>query len=298
MAREMLHLTLYIILCYLTTAELRLNGIFTSYMVLQEPDESLGIHAPYLYGEALLNETVIITGSNGFPLQNVKLIPSQGPVENKTEYGNWSIAIKPNINDPSYPGPYTINISSITTSTNNQTMFTSLTDIYFGDVFLCSGQSNMQYEVHQTDTAEYEESIAINYPNIRIAQLVNHASNYPIQNISLSKNSWMIPNNVTIADFSAICWMNGRMTMDYLRNKTNKKTPRYLGLIESAIGGTSVHLWSPGYVGEACNSTGQLPNTGECAENPPGQLFNSMINPLSMNHIGISLKQIMWYQGM
>eukprot|EP01084_Bolivina_argentea_P250904 420578_1 len=284
----------FFVVIQIINGELRLNGVFRDNMVLQEPNDKLKIRPTYIYGEAFLNETVIITGSKGFPLINYKIIPKQGPVVNQTDYGNWSVAIIPNITDPSYPGPYTINISSIWTSNGKETMFLSINNTYFGDVFLCVGQSNMQYEVGDTDNKSYEYSIAKNYPNIRYAIINEEKSFYPIQNVSIAHNEWSIPFNHSIKGFSAICWMNGRMTSDYLKSKG---TTRYIGLLESAVGGTSVHLWAPGSVGLACNSTGQLPDNGEANPKNAGQLFHTMINPLSMNGIGLSLKQIMYYQG-
>ena len=119
-----------------------------------------------------------------------------------------------------------------------------LEDVYFGDVFLCGGQSNMQYKVSQTDVKEYEESIAINYPNIRFVMVATNNSVDPFYNASIESkpgHQWLIPNNVTIQQFSAICWINGRLISEYLLNTTNTK--RYIGLIESAVGGTTVHFW-------------------------------------------------------
>ena len=46
-------------------------------------------------------------------------------------------------------------------------------------------------------------------------------------------------------------------------------------------------------MGIACNTTGQLPSTGECVDGTPGQLYNAMINPLAMDGLGISIRQIM-----
>lgn len=118
-------------------AEVRVSGIFTNSMVLQIPYPNKGVPPTNIFGTAFLNETVMITGSNGFP-GPFKLTPNCTNGQ-PCEYGNWSVPIYPNTNDASFPGPYTISIVSMNTATNSITNNVTFNDTYFGEVFLCSG---------------------------------------------------------------------------------------------------------------------------------------------------------------
>eukprot|EP01084_Bolivina_argentea_P160337 279232_1 len=279
---------LFLCLLHVASGELRLNGVFGDHMVLQTPDNNANIPASRIYGMALLTETIYISGSAGFP-GPFKVTPKTN-IQNSL-YGNWSVEIVPNENDKSYPGPYTITINI-----SNTTIGRTLNDVYFGDVFLCGGQSNMQVTIDETDDAASEKKAANSLPNIRINQIKGNYSNSTIQNIS-SSIPWTVSSNNTIGRFSAVCWVGfGRLISEYLSSKTGKTN--YIGLIESAVGGTTVHFWAPGIVGQSCNSTGQLPWQGECANgNSPGALFNAMINPISMNGTGLSIRAVSYYQG-
>eukprot|EP01083_Nonionella_stella_P226017 803087_1 len=152
---------LTVVLFTIVSSEIRLNGIFGNHMVLQKPDKSQGIPATHIYGLALLTDTVHIVGSEGFP--GPFTVKPTTNIQN-SKYGNWSVEIVPNANQPD--GPYTITISA----ENGEDSIT-LRDIYFGQVFLCGGQSNMQVTIDSTDDANYEKQAANSLPNIRINQI-------------------------------------------------------------------------------------------------------------------------------
>eukprot|EP01084_Bolivina_argentea_P250889 420552_1 len=271
--------------------EIQLNGIFGDHMVLQTKNSSNSIPATNIYGLALLNETVFISGSEGFPSQ-IKIKPSTNQTNSK--YGNWSATIDIDTTSTYYPGPFIIYIKSINNNNNIITSNITLNDIYFGDVWICSGQSNMEYTVNACDNHAQEMKYADMLPNIRLFQVNKTLSNYTQQNLtSLQNKGWQIANNQTILSFSCICWTTARFVAQWFND-----TKRYFGLIESDWGGTTVHFWAAGDVGVVCNSTHLLPSSGECANgNAPGAIFNAMINPLSMNGNGISIRQLIWYQG-
>eukprot|EP01084_Bolivina_argentea_P062662 114602_1 len=293
-------LLLFILFGVFVNGEVRLSGLFGDHMVIQVQHPELGIHPSYIYGLALLNETVTIIGSDGFP-GPFKLTPT---TNNSTQkYGNWSTSLIADTNHPTYPGPFTINITS-TNINNKQTGNIIIQDIYFGELILCTGQSNMGTTVAEGDSKEQEIAIAKNFPNIRLLHINNSNSDTPMQNTTgIYNNTWMIAGTKTpvgsdsVGTFSAACWMTGRRITAYLETISSNTSKPYVGLIESSIGGTTVHFWAPAYVGIACNSSGQLPNTGECASGPAGQLFNTMINPISFGGKGLSVRNILYYQG-
>eukprot|EP01083_Nonionella_stella_P007231 20885_1 len=292
---------LAIVIIRWSEAGLNISEAFTSHMVLQQANPSLNIPPTHLFGMAFLNETVSITGSEGFP-GPFKLSTTASKNNMYPGYGNFTITVVGNESHPSYPGPYTINIQSFTINAMQPTDNVTLIDVYFGDVFLCSGQSNMEFNVGQCDNSKYERAEANDLPNIRLLNPVHTMSNFTLQTLNTVQHlGWRVASNETIPGFSCVCWISARLTAQWLYNQTGKKP--YLGLIESDIGGTSIHFWAPGIVGQVCNSTGMLPSGGECASKGPpyyafpGSIFNAMINPIAMYQNGLSIRQAVWYQG-
>eukprot|EP01084_Bolivina_argentea_P030937 57282_1 len=161
--------SILVLLFLLKTNEsgLNISGVFSSHMVLQQANSALNIPATHIFGMAFLNETIKITGSTGFPgpfqLNTIATHNNRYP-----GYGNFTVEIIGNESDASYPGPYTINIQSFSINTSELTGNFTMNDVYFGDVFLCSGQSNMEFNVGQCDNTEYEKEQANNLPNIRL----------------------------------------------------------------------------------------------------------------------------------
>eukprot|EP01084_Bolivina_argentea_P298718 514822_1 len=283
-------------------AEVRVSGIFTNNMVLQIPYSSKGVPPTRIFGTALLNETVTITGTSGFP-GPFTLTPNC--TNNQScQYGNWSVPLIPNTNDASFPGPYTITITSKNNITNEITGTITLNDTYFGEVFLCSGQSNMEYKVYQCSNFQNELNYSASLPNIRMYLTNVSYQNFTMQNVSAQKgwangkSGWVVAGPGAINDFSCICWESGRIITQWLMKQYPNKKP-YIGLIDSNVGGTSVYFWAAGIAGRACNLTGNLPSTGEAASATfsAGGLYNSGINPLCMNKNGISIRQAIYYQG-
>ena len=175
-------------------------------------------------------------------------------------------------------------------SVSNSTTFG---DVYFGDVIICSGQSNMEYPVSGTDNGTAEIDGAKYYPNIRLFNVVHNESN---SSITTMDGAWQVASNDSVKGFSAVCYIAGRMLADWLRDTKPDRTS-YLGLIESNIGGTTVHFWAPPEVGQACNSTGILPSKGEAAQHVEGWLWNAMVNPIAHNGTGYPVLAAMYYQG-
>jgi len=189
-------------------------------------------------------------------------------------------------------GPYVI---TITTATEKIV----LEDVLFGDVWVCSGQSNMEFSVSGAFNASTEFLIANNYPNIRLFS-VGHS------NVSLTPLDQLLPGqlytwapvtNITVRGFSAVCWFAGRDLYDAVQ------VP--LGLISSNWGGTYIQAWSSPDALAACNITKDT--FVELAENEsleksilkgvnPNQysvLWNAMIAPFLRSPIAGAL----WYQG-
>ncbi|MBA3847735.1 MAG: hypothetical protein H0X45_13970, partial [Planctomycetes bacterium] len=104
-------------------------------------------------------------------------------------------------------------------------------DLWFGDVWLCSGQSNMQLSVAQAAEAEAELSNAI-HPQIRLFTVPNRTAFVPQPLVSAQ---WRTCDRDSVAGFSAVGYFFGR----HLRHET--KVP--IGLINSSWGGTVAEAW-------------------------------------------------------
>jgi len=107
------------------------------------------------------------------------------------------------------------------------------TNIMIGDVWICSGQSNMEWSVSLSNNAEEEISNA-NHTNIRLFTVPNKIDMQPQNNTELSR--WMICSPETIGSFSAVGYFFGR--------DLNKELNVPIGLINTTWGGTDVKSWT------------------------------------------------------
>lgn len=140
----------------------------------------------------------------------------------------------------------------------------ALEDVYFGDVWLCGGQSNMQMTVNQAFNASEEIALADKYPEIRLFTVgQGNFSSHPVQTLSSITQPWSVASSKSIngnpwAYFSAVCWFFGKNLYD--RNKVP------LGLISSNWGGTPVQAWSSPESLQRCKQAGILSNLALCCK--------------------------------
>jgi len=140
--------------------------------------------------------------------------------------GKFKIRIK----TPKYGGPYVMVISGAGTAIK-------FDNIMIGDVWLCSGQSNMEMPLAGWGNInDFKTEIAeANYPNIRLLQ-VNHAtSNLPSDTVSVQNGGWNVCSPANIPEFSATAYFFAR--------EVYKKTGIPIGLIHSSWGGTVAEAW-------------------------------------------------------
>ena len=134
--------------------------------------------------------------------------------------GRWQVKIGPF----GAGGPHTLTISgSINATINN---------VLIGDVWLCSGQSNMEWGVASSHDAD-KEIAAANHPNIRLFQVPKLISLHP-EDVVNSK--WAACSPDTIKSFSAVGYYFGRTLHQDLN------VP--IGLINSSWGGTVAEAWT------------------------------------------------------
>jgi sialate O-acetylesterase len=135
--------------------------------------------------------------------------------------GRWQIVIGPLM----HGGPYEMGIQG---KSNN----ISLKNILVGDVWVGSGQSNMEWIVKNTNDAENEIAKA-NYPKIRLYTVKKATSFVPLKD--LPGGEWLECNPNTIGEFSAVAYFFGR--------KLHEELDVPIGLINSSWGGTNIQTW-------------------------------------------------------
>jgi sialate O-acetylesterase len=193
----------------------------------------------------------------------------------------------------------------------------TITDVLVGDVWVGSGQSNMQWAVRQSDNAEAEIASAA-FPQIRLFYVPRKPSPAPVEDVDAK---WIVCSPESVREFSAVLYFFGRQMHRDL------KIP--MGLIHSSWGGTPIASWisGPSLAGnsrlepfltywqnlvlqyprnasryelalkkwEAGGSQGPRPAAplGPGHAHEPTSLYNGMIAPLAK----YTIKGALWYQG-
>merc|ERR1711879_339614 len=158
---------------------------------------------------------------------------------------------------------------------------TVITNVTFGDVFFCSGQSNMWLPVHYTFSRNktYDALKRGKYQNIRLYTYPKVETNDTVF-ISDQVAPWLNADNNTVDGFSATCWYFAQ----YLTDKIGQDVP--IGLIHSAIGGSRLEQWSSREAVAKCKDLDQ-------DQGNHGVLFYGMTTPF----VNMTVKMVMWYQG-
>ena len=211
--------------------------------------------------------------------------------------GNWIVKLKP----VKAGGPYVLKINS-----------QEIKNILIGDVWICSGQSNMEWRLKQTSNPDADVAGA-NYPMIRLFQVPR--SEVDAEKSSVN-SSWKECTSENAANFSAIGYFFGRDL------HKNLKVP--IGLINNAVGGSPAESWMSNAVLKGDSEYKQFHEAypkqienhqkalerhkevvakakaeGTKAPNAPGKpwmpsgLYNGMLTPLAP----YAIKGAIWYQG-
>ncbi|MDZ7292206.1 MAG: sialate O-acetylesterase [candidate division KSB1 bacterium] len=186
----------------------------------------------------------------------------------------WSVKIK----TPAAGGPYQIIINGYNVVV--------LEDVMIGEVWLCSGQSNMEWSGAHGLPQSLEEAPHATNPNLRLFNITKATSDYPQEDCHAS---WRVCNPEDMKHFSAVGYFFGKKLHEEL------KVP--VGLINASWGGTPAEVWTPKelvendpVLKEAATKVSQSVPYWPII---PGQSFNAMISPITNFQIAGAI----WYQG-
>ncbi|MCK0148091.1 sialate O-acetylesterase [Arenibacter sp. F26102] len=193
--------------------------------------------------------------------------------------GRWKQSVK----TPKAGGPYTITI-------NEQ----KIENVLIGEVWLCSGQSNMQWAMRNTDNG-FREAASANNPNIRLFYAARQLGDAPQLD---SYGKWEESSPQSVIDFSAVAYFFGKEL-----NKELGDTP--IGLIHTSWGGSSAQAWVKDeilrddplydcyYEREKKNEANAAQGVLSINQISPSRLYNAMIHPF----IPYAIQGVIWYQG-
>jgi len=286
-----------------TQAEVKTASLISDHMVIQQ-------NAPaHIWGWADAGEKV-----------TVRIAGQEKSVAADSE-GNWLIKLDA-ITASDHPDPVEMTIAG---SANMLT----IADVAIGEVWLCSGQSNMAFRVSRAENAT-EAIQSATFPGIRMVTINHSAGPQGMKDAALG-SKWRQCDPTTVSNFSAVGYFFGR--------DLHQQLGVPVGLIDSSYGGTLVEAWTSRKMLETVPSAGPIlerfdaalevypekieqykkdaeeyktkvaeakaagtdvrkirrPRVpmGDTSPHSPGGLFNNMINPI----VQYTIQGAIWYQG-
>jgi len=275
--------------CLTAQAEVSLPNIFGDHMVIQREQ------ANPVWGTADVGEAVTVR------------IDGQSHATVAGEDGKWRVKLDP----LAAGGPYTLSVTG-----NNSLSFE---DVLVGEVWFCSGQSNMEWVIKNTNHADVELATA-NNPQIRLITVAKDGTQELKDNF---KGQWEVATPEIVAEFSAVGYLFGKRLQNALG------VP--IGLIDNSWGGSSAEAWVPRETLEAAGTFDEIirsrdesaaaytdeVHAGEIAkykeweaagkpdprlrwpsdprsnQHLTANIYNGMVHPLT----GYGIRGVIWYQG-
>lgn len=250
-----------ILCCLKSEAKITLPAFFSDNMVLQQQDQV------WLWGNATGKRVQVTTGWNG---KEYSVRPDR--------QGKWKVQVE----TPRAGGPYDISF--------DDGEKTTLQNILIGEVWLCSGQSNMEMPMKGFKGQPVEGSnmdiLRSKNSQLRLFTVKRHSTVTPQTDVT---GSWQEASPEVVRDFSATAYYFGRLLQEQLGIP--------VGLIMSAWGGSPAEAWmSKDMLTPWQEAQARIPaeDAGIKVKNrTPSTLYNGMIHPL----VGYGIKGCIWYQG-
>jgi sialate O-acetylesterase len=242
---------------YVLSAEIVLPSVFCDNMVLQQNSEVA------IWGWGNAGEQIsIVAGWNTSDTIKVK-------TDNTARWETKLIT-------HSAGGPYVLQIFG---SSNIE-----LQNVMLGEVWICSGQSNMEWSVNMGISNGEEEAAQADYPDIRIFQIPKIGADFPQQDCNAT---WEVCSPQTMRKTSAVGYFFAR--------ELNQKLNVPVGIIVSAWGGTPAEVWiEKNRIEENADlNNNRYALNYDWWPSEPGVLYNSMIHPI----VPFGVAGALWYQG-
>lgn len=261
-------------------ADVSVPNIFSSHMVLQQAQKNR------VWGKAAAGEDVTVS------------IDKQTHTAKADASGAWQVTLDP----LPVGGPYELVIKG----TNE----IKLDDVLVGEVWICSGQSNMQWSVNAANDPDLEK-LSAKYPKLRMINFPQVGAQEPIW--SHPDRKWQVCTPETVGGFSAVGYFYGRQLHQTL------DVP--VGMINNAWGGSSCEAWISRPLLEAdplykpmlerwdamAKSEEELKGKTDDAskealqklqgslkgQGRPSNIYNGVLK----SHLGYGIKGAIWYQG-
>jgi sialate O-acetylesterase len=264
-------------------ADVKLPNIFSDHMVLQQGQENK------IWGKAAAGEKIVIKMGD-------KSVETQADSQ-----GNWSAKL-PAMGMRTTP-------SKLVVQGNNTV---EISDVLVGEVWVCSGQSNMQWSIAASNDPDLEK-LASNFPNIRMVNFPQIGSQEPIW--SHDDRKWKVSGPETVESFSAVGYFFAR--------QLHQTTGMPIGMINNAWGGSSAEGWVSRDLMKSNARYADLLKRWVAMEDKvaaltaktdrteaetkelaglqnqmkgnarPGNIYNGVLK----SHLGYGIKGAIWYQG-
>jgi sialate O-acetylesterase len=266
----------------MASADVTLPNIFSDSMVLQRD------HANAVWGKASPGESVTVT------------IDSQKHSTTADDAGLWRVTLEPmSVGEP----------RELVVSGKNEIR---LTDVLVGEVWICSGQSNMQWSVNGSTNFALEQAAA-NHPTIRMINFPQVGTQEPVW--THKDRKWMVCSPQTVGGFSAVGYFFAR--------QLNQTLNVPIGMINNAWGGSACEAWinretlaadeqfAPlidRWVADEKRFEEQSAKSNPSEEEKkqlaglmrqmsgnsrPGNIYNGVLK----SHLGYGIRGAIWYQG-
>ncbi len=230
-------------------------------------------------GMVMQRETTANVWGNAERSATVKVSPSwtkKTYTAKADSNGKWKVAIE----TPEAGGPYSI--------TFNDGEKTVLNNILIGELWVCSGQSNMEMQMKGFKAQPVEGAITDGLnsrdPQLRLFTVKRNSKFEPVDTVS---GQWYEANTGSVREFSATAYYFGRMLRKVL------DVP--VGLITVAWGGSACEAWMTADWLKAFPDARipKSPQDIKSKNRTPTVLYNGMMHPL----VGMAMRGVIWYQG-
>jgi sialate O-acetylesterase len=232
----------------LSWADVKPHALCSEGMVLQQKSKA------NIWGTADKGEKITVT------FRDAKATTTAG------DDGRWIVAVETG----SAGGPFEMTIAG------NNTI--SYKNVLVGEVWVCSGQSNMEWSVNACDKTD--KDYATSAPHNPMLRMFTAKKNPQLEPQTETGGTWTDAKPATVGGFSATGYFFGRNLQEHL------KVP--VGLIHSSWGGTRIEAWMSKSALDPYEKQG-----AKAGPNTASNLYNGMINPL----LNYRVKGATWYQG-